>query len=98
MEDCKMTNSEFNFDVADELRKIRGMNNQDGISKISRISKVPQTNSIYSAEDTLKIAEIKQLIRSYAKHWEENEEFINKYIDDQLKTYPLNELLSCFRL
>ncbi len=93
-----MRDINFRFDVAEELRKIRGINSQYEISKISRISKHPQNNSIYSAKDKLKISEIEQLIRSYARYWGENEELINEYIADQLKAYSLDELYNCFKL
>lgn len=85
-----MNNDAFAFDVKEELHKIQADTNQGKISNISRISSAPSEKN--------KIEEIKRLIRNYAQHWGETEENIEEYINDQLEAFPLDDLISCFRL
>ena len=65
------------------------------ISSISRISNVSASNQQFSQKD--KVAEVRNLIRTYARYWGETEESIEEYIKDQLESYPLDGLLKCFR-
>lgn len=86
-----MDNDTFTFDVNEELRKIQSDSNQDKISNFSRIS------STTSFPDKNKIEEIKRLIKNYAQYWGEKEENTEEYINDLLATFPLDDLISCFR-
>lgn len=89
-------NDTFTFDVKEELRKIQSNSNQNKISNFSRISSTPDSNLSFT--DKNKIEEIKRLIKNYAQHWGETEENTEEYINDQLAAFPLDDLISCFRL
>jgi len=92
-----MNSDIFKFDVLTELLKIKADSN-NSISGMSRISSAhtPPLNSF--VEEKSKIIEAEELIHKYARHWNETEENIKEYIEDQLKSYPLDDLLVYFRL
>lgn len=90
-----MNREVFAFDVNEELRKIRANSDQAKISTVSRISSTSSVNSQFPAKD--KVDEIKKLIRKYAQYWGESEENIEEYIEDQLASFPLDDLINCFR-
>ena len=92
-----MNNDTFSFDVSNEIIKIREATHTTEISKISKISNAPTGTTTSSNEALCKIKVINNLIYRYAKHYGESEENIMQYIDEQLKTYSLNDLMKCFK-
>jgi hypothetical protein len=93
-----VNNNALTFDVNEELVKIRAAANTVAISGISKISSVPAINLNSSPIDKHKASEARELIQRYARSFSDTEENIEEYIKDQLESYPLDDLINCFRL